>query len=77
MSLSDFRFCTYRLSHLGEEKMLLFSAFQALMVGLKSATVVFAPTAHSSPQNLLTCHLIYQQRFIIPANLVAQNGQSF
>ena len=22
---------------------------------------LFAPTAHSSPQNLLTCHLIYQE----------------
>ena len=40
MSLSDFRVCTYRLSHLGEEKMVLFSAFQALLVGLQSATVV-------------------------------------
>jgi hypothetical protein len=37
------------------------SVFQTLFVGLTSATVVFAPIAHSSPQNLLTCHLIYHQ----------------
>ena len=44
---SDYRICTYRLSHLGEENMLLFSAFQALMVGLKSATVVANVEQHS------------------------------
>ena len=40
MLQSDFRVCTYRLSHLEEEKMLFFYAFQALMDGLISATVV-------------------------------------
>src|SRR5712692_10837071 len=66
MSLSDFRFCTYRLSHLGEEKMLLFSAFQALMVGLKSATVVvnhrnrpFIAWGNRSPSGFFHRHLVH------------------
>jgi hypothetical protein len=39
---------------------MLFYAFQAFMVGLKSATVVFAPISYVSAQKSSNIHAIYQ-----------------
>jgi hypothetical protein len=48
------------MSHQEEEDAAFLLFYPLLLISLKSAAVVLALIAHASPQNLLTCHLIYQ-----------------
>jgi hypothetical protein len=71
----------YRVSHGREKFMKLFSWFlKRITVWLKSATVVFALIAHSSPQNLLALRLIYQlapnEAFSMPCHYPVFRGSA-